>query len=247
MSTKKYLDLDGLSHFWLLVKNLIPTATSDLTNDSNFVSDANYTHTDNNYTTAEKTKLSGITAGAEANVIESVKVNGTALTPDVNKAVDVTVPTNVSDLTNDGDGASPFATQAYVGTNGGKIDVIKVNGTTQTITNKTVDITVPTNNNQLTNGAGYQTASDVSTAINTAIGGITSIDYQVVQTLPASGVKGTIYLVSNSGTGTNIYDEYIWVNNAWEFIGTTAVDLSNYLQDSDVIPLTNSEIDSVCT
>lgn len=39
--------------------------------------------------------------GGDTNVIEVVKVNGTALTPDVNKAVDVTVPTKVSDLTND--------------------------------------------------------------------------------------------------------------------------------------------------
>lgn len=31
--------------------------------------------------------------------------------------------------------------------------------------NKTINVTVPTNNNELTNGAGYQTASDVSTAI----------------------------------------------------------------------------------
>lgn len=46
----------------------IPTKTSDLTNDSNFVSDANYVHTDNNFTTAEKNKLSGIEAGAEVNV-----------------------------------------------------------------------------------------------------------------------------------------------------------------------------------
>lgn len=46
----------------------IPTATSDLTNDSNFVSDASYVHTDNNYTTTEKNKLSGIAAGAEVNV-----------------------------------------------------------------------------------------------------------------------------------------------------------------------------------
>lgn len=38
--------------------------------------------------------------GYQANVIETVKVNGTALTP-VSKAVDVTVPTKTSDLTND--------------------------------------------------------------------------------------------------------------------------------------------------
>lgn len=42
------------------------------------------------YTSAEKTKLSGIEAGAQVNIIETVKVNGTALTPDANKAVDIT-------------------------------------------------------------------------------------------------------------------------------------------------------------
>lgn len=37
--------------------------------------------------------------GGEENVIEVVKVNGTALTPDENKAVDITVPTQLSQLT----------------------------------------------------------------------------------------------------------------------------------------------------
>lgn len=46
----------------------IPTKTSDLDNDSEFVSDADYVHTDNNYTDEEVSKLEGIEAGAEANV-----------------------------------------------------------------------------------------------------------------------------------------------------------------------------------
>lgn len=46
----------------------------------------------NDYTTDEKTKLEGVAAGAQVNVIETVKVNGVALTP-ADKAVDVTVPT----------------------------------------------------------------------------------------------------------------------------------------------------------
>ena len=46
----------------------IPTKLTDLTNDGNFVQDASYVHTDNNYTSAEKTKLAGIAEGAEANV-----------------------------------------------------------------------------------------------------------------------------------------------------------------------------------
>ena len=51
------------------------------------------------------------------------------------------IPTNTSDLTNDGDGTSPFATEDYVDTNGGKIDSISVGGTPQTIdANKNVDL-----------------------------------------------------------------------------------------------------------
>lgn len=42
----------------------------------------------NDYTTTEKTKLAGIAEGAQVNVIETVKVNGTALTP-TSKAVDI--------------------------------------------------------------------------------------------------------------------------------------------------------------
>ena len=106
--------------------------------------------------------------GGEPNVIETVKLNGTALTP-TNKAVDVTVPTKTSDLTNDGDGSSNFATQEYVAENGGKIDKIKVNGTEQTITNKTVDIEVPTKVSDLTNDSNFQDDEDVSEAITTAL------------------------------------------------------------------------------
>jgi len=53
----------------------------------------------NDYTTDEKNKLSGIASGAQTNVIETVKVNGTALTPS-SKAVNITVPTTTSELTN---------------------------------------------------------------------------------------------------------------------------------------------------
>ena len=59
---------DSTDDAYIKNKPSIPTATSDLTNDSNFVSDSDYVHTDNNYTTTEKTKLAGIEAGAEANV-----------------------------------------------------------------------------------------------------------------------------------------------------------------------------------
>lgn len=52
----------------------------------------------NDYTDADQQKLGGIAAGAQVNVIETVKVNGAALTP-VEKAVDITVPAAANDGT----------------------------------------------------------------------------------------------------------------------------------------------------
>jgi len=48
----------------------------------------------NDFTDILKDKLDGIEAGAEVNDIDTVKVNGTALTPDVNKAVNIELALN---------------------------------------------------------------------------------------------------------------------------------------------------------
>ena len=123
------------------------------------------------------------------------------------------------------------------------IESVSVNGTNQSITNKGINISVPTNNNQLTNGAGYQTASDVSTAINTAIGNSLHLTKEVVVTLPAQGSDNVIYLVPNGKLGSNTKDEYMWINGGWEKTGSSDVDLSGYVRTSDAI--TNSQIDTI--
>ena len=59
---------------------------------------------------------------------------------------------------------------------------------------------------------------------------------EVVQTLPVSDIsETTIYLVPASDPEQgNYYEEYIYVNNAWELVGTTAVDLSGYYTSAQV-------------
>ena len=79
----------------------------------------------NDYTTEEKNKLSGIAAGAQVNVIETVKVNGVALTPS-SKAVNVSVPTGAlasKDVVAEGDLATALATKIN-----GKLDASAVTG-----------------------------------------------------------------------------------------------------------------------
>lgn len=139
------------------------------------------------------------------------------------------VPTKTSDLTND----SGFITSSDLPTVNDATLTITQNGTTvatfsaNASSNVSAAITVPTATSDLTNDSDYQTGTQVSSAIATAIAGITGISFEIVQTLPATGDAGTIYLISHGGSGTDIYDEYVYVNNAWEKLGTTSADFTD--------------------
>ena len=148
------------------------------------------------------------------------------------------------------------------------VETIKVNGSEVSVSNKEVNIIVPTDNNQISNGAGYQTesnvrtvvvgygyqtASDVSNAISNALADITGISYRILGSgeydantrVPSvTGEAGVIYLVPKSNTeANNIYFEFIYDGTGFEKIGDTSVDLSNYVTVTDVI--SNEEIDTI--
>ena len=232
MADIKFLDNNGLLYFWQKIKNSfalttdIPTSLADLSADSThrLVSDS------------EKSTWNGKQDAIVFNSTYNASSNKAATMNDI--------PDELADLT--ADSTHRLVTDTEKNTWNNKQNAIVFNTAYNASSNKAATMAdVPTNNNQLTNGAGYQTASQVSTAINNAIAGITGISFEVVQSLPASGSTGTIYLVGNGGSTGNIYDEYIWVNNNFEKIGTTAIDLSNYLQKTDIVAITNSEIDTI--
>jgi hypothetical protein len=57
----------------------------------------------------------------------------------------------------------------------------------------------------------------------------------VVQSLPATGEAHTLYFVPSVDPQTqNAYDEYLYANNAWEQVGSTAVDMSDYYTADEV-------------
>lgn len=210
----------------------VPTKLSELENDNNTVTDKDYVHTDNNFTNALLTKLNGIESGAEVNAIAGIKTNG-VLQPIVNKIVDISIPTKTSQLTND---------SGYIDKN---VDDL-ANYYTETeinelLNNKADKSSVPTKLSQLNNDTGFITnAVDnltnyylksetyTKTEVNDLIGQIKTISIQVVDTLPTTGESNVIYLVPKEGSKDDIYNEYIWVNNAWELIGSTQIDLTGY-------------------
>lgn len=242
--TTKFLDKTALTYFWGRLKTYFVhqetgkgLSTNDLTNELK-----------SSYDDAVTKANALTTAGAEANTINTIKVNGVASTPDSSKAVDITVPTKVSALTND----SGYQTESQVSSSIAtaiKINTIKVNGVASTPdSSKAVNITVPTKVSALTNDSKYQTESQVSSSIATALGKITGISFSIVESLPQTGENGVIYLIADTHSDSNdSYDEYAWISsiNKFEKIGNTDVDLSGYIRDDEIAPITTSEIDTM--
>lgn len=58
----------------------------------------------------------------------------------------------------------------------------------------------------------------------------------IVEQLPTKGEKGKFYLLRNEGTEhDNYYDEYIWLNDKWERMGTTKINLTEIYNRIDEV------------
>jgi hypothetical protein len=83
--------------------------------------------------------------------------------------------------------------------------------------------------------------------IATAISALNAIKISIVATLPevGSAQTNTIYFVPNSSGSGDSYDEYMLIDGAFEKVGNTAVDLSGYLLEDDLVEITEDEIDAL--
>lgn len=106
--------------------------------------------------------------------------------------------------------------------------------------------TIPTKTSDLTNDSGFITNAVNNlinyylksetynkTEVNNLISQIQTSHFEVVTVLPATGESNVIYLLPRQITETgNIYDEYIYISNAYEKIGSTDVDLTGYATET---------------
>lgn len=69
-----------------------------------------------------------------------------------------------------------------------------------------------------------------------AIGNLTQFQVQIVNMLPIENIDiHTIYFVPMSmSSAADSYYEYMYIDEAWELIGTTQIDLSNYYTKKEV-------------
>lgn len=228
----------------------------------------------NDYTGTEKTKLSGIETGAQVNIVDGIQKNGSNISP-VNKIVNIPVPTKTSDLTNDSgfittsdipegsaastttpamDGTATIGTElAFArGDHVHPTDTSRAPVASPTFTGTPAAPTASsgTNTTQIATTAFVQTA--ISGKANSAdVYTKTEIDNKVSGLLNWKGTKATVAALPVSGNATGDVwhvtadsSEYAWNGSAWEELGTT-VDLSGYVETSDLGLATTEDIDEL--
>ena len=74
------------------------------------------------------------------------------------------------------------------------------------------------------------------TYVNQAIASIPQFKVSIVVALPREGEKMVLYLVPKEGSGNDVYNEYVWIEeaNKFEFVGSTAVDLTDYATKAEI-------------
>ena len=84
---------------------------------------------------------------------------------------------------------------------------------------------------ELTGNVYTKSETYTKTEVSQAIANAQHIKKEIVEELPEieNALENTIYLVSNSTSlSSNIYDEFLLINNNWERIGNTAIDITNF-------------------
>ena len=95
-------------------------------------------------------------------------------------------------------------------------------------------------------GTNAVTGKAVYDFVTAAIAGISGFHAEIVSELPASGQSNILYLVAKSSAASGDgYDEYLYINGGWERIGSTDIDLSGYVQASEMHAITNTEISDI--
>lgn len=168
-------------------------------------------------------------------------LNGTGLSNIVSKLTAWATEKFVAKESGKGLSTNDYSNQEKEKLNGLKnptIEIVKVNNTALTPDeNKVINIDL----------SSYPLKSAVTQEIAQAVSGINGFDAQIVSELPPEGGKGILYLIANnSEENQNAYDEYVWVADNFEKIGTRTIDLSQYALKSEIpAAITNEELDTI--
>ena len=185
-----------------------------------------------------------VATGGEANLLEGVKVNGTALTI-TDKMVDILIAAGEENGTISVNGAAVaitgLASLAYKSEIGEDelSEALKASIAAKATQADLDALTVRVGSIE---AAGYQTAEQVQTAISSAIAASGHAHFEEVDAVPSAeeAEENVMYLVMNDATSH--YDIYAKVGDSVVLLDDTTVDLSAYAKTADVTSAISSAI-----
>lgn len=220
-----YLDNDGLLYLWGKIKALvsgkadtgsIPTKTSQLTNDSGFLT--SFTETDPTVPAWAKASSKPTYTASEVGAVPTTRtVNGKALSTNISLDAedvgalpdDTAIPTKVSDLTNDSGfitGVAPASASAAGTMSAAHYSKLEALPTAASL------------------ASTYAAKSDITNMYKHK-GSVTT-----TANLPTTGnTVGDVYNVTSTGMN------YVWTGDAWDALG----------EIFSIDSITNSEIDTI--
>ena len=197
-------------------------------------------------TSADKAKLDGIEASADVNIIETVKVNGTALTPDANKAVDVTVTagdSGIGTIKVNGSTVTPYGLGAAAGKGLAAAGV--ADGETGLVTGDEVYDFVAGQIASVYKPAGTIAASGLVSSLLVAAN--EGKVYNLSDELTITSANKASFVENAEGTypaGTNVV--IVEVSGAYKFdVLPGFIDLTPYQEISDLGGLTEAEVNEI--
>lgn len=108
-----------------------------------------------------------------------------------------------------------------------------------------------THTSELQNDSGFITASVTNlsnyytkTQIAELIDHLEGINFHIIEEFPEEPSTSTIYLKETSA-GSNVYSQYMYIDDAWTVIGSTSIDLSNVYTKTQTY--SKSEVDTKLT
>lgn len=178
MDEKKFLNLTGLSSFLANLKKIFATSAQGAKADEAYIH-AESAHAPSN---------------AERNVIIGIKKNGSDLTPDSSRKVNITVPTKVSELSNDsGYKTTDHNTTYSLSKSGSTIKLTGSDGSETSVTDSNT-----TYQNATTSTDGLMSSED-KTKLNGIATGANKYTLPTASSSTLGGVKTTSSVTSTSG------------------------------------------------
>lgn len=154
--------------------------------------------------------------------------------------VDYAKKTDLDSKVNKVDGKS-LSSNDYSNEDKAKVDAIpenpKYTDTTYDLSGYATKEDVPTKISQLTNDKTFKTEEEIKQLISDS----QKLKKEIVDSLPTTGEVDVIYLLKNKNDSNNVYTEYLWINDNWEIIGDTKVDLTDYAKKTDL----NDKVDKI--